>query len=150
VLDCPNGVRTVNFEDRTYECAPEWESRVTSLESRASNLESYNSNSNQVCPAGQFIAGFNSNGSPNCMNLPAGGGRYQTYLCTQANTSGVKPGDPYNGGCRIPNPKTGGCSCPPGFSPAHVNDFDQPAPGNVNGCPQTVYENRGMVMYECN
>ena len=100
------------------------------------------------CPDGKYLSGFESNGNPTCKNLPAGGGRYQTYLCTSASPSGWIPGDPLNGGCRLANPKTGGCSCPDGFSPVHVNDFGAPQGGTP--CPQIHYENRGMVMYECN
>lgn len=99
---------------------------------------------NFSCPDGNYVAGFDSNGGAICRNLPAGGGRYQTWHCTAGDASGVMLGDPNNGGCRNPNPKTGSCSCPPGFSPHHVNDF------SMLQCPQTFYENRGMIMYECN
>ena len=40
LLDCPEGARTINFDDRTYTCADAtWEPRVSSLEARVRNLE---------------------------------------------------------------------------------------------------------------
>lgn len=68
------------------------------------------------------------------------GGVYQTYIC---DTSGNHHSQ--GTGCRLPNKKTGSCTCPAGYSPVHLNDFDSP----VGRCPQQYYENRGMISFGC-
>lgn len=68
------------------------------------------------------------------------GGVYQMYIC---DTSGNHHSQ--GTGCRLPNKKTGSCTCPAGYSPVHLNDFDSP----VGRCPQQYYENRGMISFGC-
>ena len=69
-----------------------------------------------------------------------GAGSYQLHLCYLGTFYPSGSSD-----CRLPNPYTGSCSCLPGYTAYHSNDFDIP----LHSCPQTYYENAGMIEYSC-
>lgn len=85
------------------------------------------------CPAGQVITAISPDGTPFCSLGAIFGGIYQTHLCDAT--------------CRSNNPLTGTCSCPAGFNAVQIDDYNVPL-----GAPcgaQSMYENKGMILYTC-
>ncbi|MGD0762499.1 MAG: hypothetical protein ABR929_04780 [Roseiarcus sp.] len=70
------------------------------------------------CPAGQGLTGLNQ-GVATCQ--PLFGGMYQTNYSASCN--GALDGTPVV--CRTANPLTGACSCPQGFQPQAIFDFNK-------------------------